>query len=75
MLRIDSKNMNFNGTSMVNGLGLASLSASVNDPDNNAYVSINVMDMSSARTNLAALKADVAAFLDEIAKLPEEEEE
>lgn len=75
MLRIDSKNMNFNGTCIVDDRGLASLNANVNDPDNNAYISISIGDMNFARTNLAALEADVIAFLGEIARLPEDEEE
>lgn len=75
MLRIDSKNMNFNGSSIINNESFVSFNASVNEPDNNGYVSINISDMARLRSNLASVKADIAAFIDEIVKLPAAEPE
>ena len=70
MLRIDSMNMNYNGTSIVGNSSLISFNANINDPDNNAYVNFSISNMSDFRENLATAKVDIAAFIDEIVKLP-----
>lgn len=75
MLRIDAKNMNFSGTSVINDVELAGLNANVNESDNHGYLNININNMNAARENLIALKSDIAAFIDEISKLPEEDDE
>lgn len=70
MLRIDSRNVNFNGTSVINDGAFVTMNASVNDPDNNGYISISISDMAKFRANLAAIKVDIASFVGEIVKLP-----
>lgn len=75
MLRIDSRNVNFNGACLLSDEVIASVSASINDPENTAYVSISIANMRAVRENLAAVQADVAAFLTEISRLPAADEE
>lgn len=70
MLRIDSRNMNFNGSSVIGDQSFVSFNASINDPDNNGYISINISDMERFRSSLAAVEGDVIAFLEEIVKVP-----
>ena len=75
MLRIDSRNMNFNGTGTFQNQSIISLSASINDPDNNAYVSIGINNWSELRSNFSVIKEDILAFFDEIIRYPANEEE
>lgn len=70
MLRIDSKNMNFNGTSLIDGVSLVSLNANINEPDNNGYVSINISNIAKLRENIETGKIDINAFIDEILAQP-----
>lgn len=69
MLRIDSKNMNLNGTSVVNDETVATFSASVNDPDPNMYFNINVTDKSKFNSNLTTIQNDTIDFMTEVAQI------
>ena len=66
MLRIDNKNMNYNGSCIVNDGIVANFSASVNEPNGNGYITINFEDLAVGKTHLAAAKLDLADFLDAI---------
>lgn len=72
MLRIDNKNMNYNGSCIVNEAIIANFNANVNEPNGNCYINVNMEDLALARANLAAVKLDLAAFVDAI--MGEEEE-
>lgn len=74
MLRIDSKNMNFNGTSIIDETAIASFNASVNETDNNSYVNISIQNLSSVRTNINTFEADLNAFIREITGISVAEE-
>lgn len=69
MLRIDSRNMNYNGVSMVGDTIIAGFNANVNEPENNAYLNINIQNMSAMRTNIIVFEADLNSFIDEISSL------
>ena len=75
MLRVDSKNTNFNAVSIYNGDNIASFNASVNDPGNNAYINFNIDNLTTAKTNISTLKADLNAFLDAIMTEPADDGE
>lgn len=60
MLRMDGKNINFNGVSIVDDVQLASMSASVSG--NSIYFSINIDNSEQYVLNAAAIDADVEAF-------------
>lgn len=75
MLRIDSKNLNFNGTSVIDELSLASFSASINEPDNVGYISVNFNNLNEVRQNLNVITTDLDAFLEEILKTTTSEED
>ena len=74
MLRVDSRNINFNATCLVGGDVLASFNASVNDPDNNIYVNVNISNSDRARTNATVLKTDLTEFIEEILKDPSDDD-
>ena len=71
MLRIDSRNMNLTGSSTINNDVVATFTATVNDPNPNpdAYISMNISNIESFRTNLSAIKDDIDDFLTEVAKV------
>lgn len=74
MLRLDSKNVNFNGASIVNDVQIASFSASVTDP-NYASVSASIDNYATYRANIDAFKLDFANFVEEFTKVTAEVEE
>ena len=74
MLRIDSRNINFNAVSLINNSTVATYNASVNDPDNNAYINISINDMATVRNNLVTIKTDLDEFIDEISESDAEDE-
>lgn len=68
MLRIDSTNTNYNASSVFNDETLASFSASVNNPSESVYFSINVNTLTTLKTNLSVIKSDLEDFIDSIAE-------
>lgn len=60
MLRMDGKNVNFNGVSIVNDVQMASMSASCSG--DNIYFSISIDSATAYLANSAAIDADVEAF-------------
>lgn len=66
MLKINSTNTNFNAVSAIDETTLASFSASTNEPDNNAYISISIDNMRAFKENLAIVDADITAFIDTV---------
>lgn len=67
MLRIDSRNITFSGTSMINDVPVATMNASFNG-NIEVYTSMNIMDVAIYHANKAAVDADFAAFCSEMAE-------
>ena len=65
MLRMDGKNVNFNGVSIIDDVQLASMSASASN-GTNIYFSVNIENVASYRLNAAAVDADIEAFKDAV---------
>lgn len=66
MLRIDSTNTNYNASSIIGGNNVATFTASVNNPGDSVYFSVNVNNLTTLQTNLAEIKEDLADFIDSI---------
>ena len=64
--------MNYNATSSYEDVVLASFNASVNEPNNNSYISINIDNMTAFTNNIAIAKTDLASFIDTIVGNSEE---
>lgn len=60
MLRMDGKNINFNGVSLIEDTQIASMSASYSGQ--NVYFSINIDNLTLYKANADAVDADVASF-------------
>ena len=60
MLRMDGKNVNFNGVSLVNDEQLASMSASISNTG--LYFNVNIENSAKYVANAAAVDADIEAF-------------
>lgn len=60
MLRIDAKNVNFNGVCMIEDTQVASMSANSND--NNLYFSIAIENLATYKENQLIVDADIEAF-------------
>lgn len=60
MLRMDGRNVNFNGVSIIDDVQMASMSASANGT--NLYFSINIDNIATYRLNDTAIDADIEAF-------------
>ena len=73
MLRFDSRNSNFNATSIIDSNAIASMSASVNEPDNSIYLSINSGNKQLFINNIAVIKNDLIAFIEDILGISEED--
>ncbi len=76
MLRINGRNTNYNGQSIVNNLVLCSFSATSNDVNNNARFNLNIDNVTSVVENFETVIADFNAFVEEVltAVSPVEEE-
>jgi len=68
MLRIDSTNTNYNASSIIGGSNVATFTASVNNPGDSVYFSININSLAILQTNLTEIKDDLADFIDSIAE-------
>lgn len=68
MLRIDSTNTNYSASSIIGGNNVATFTASVNNPGDSVYFSINVNNLAILQTNLTEIKDDLADFIDSIAE-------
>lgn len=68
MLKIDSKSINLSGSSVIDNEAIVNFSASVNDPDPNASISINIWNIGSLREHLTTVQNDTSDFLAEIAQ-------
>ena len=67
MLKIDSRNLSFGATSIINERPVATMNASYNG-NIEVYTSMNIMDVAAYQANKAAVDADFAAFCAEIAE-------
>ena len=64
MLRMDGKNVNFNGASIVNDEQIASMSANISNTG--LYFNIGIENSAKDIANAAAVDADIEAFKDAI---------
>ena len=71
MLRFDSKNKNFNATSMANDIVVANFNANLNEPDSTLYINISADNTARFSANLATIKIDFEAFVDEVLGITE----
>ena len=71
MLRIDSKNSNYNAACVANLIQIAYFNATVNTPDNTVYVNINIDNKSAFIDNIAVAKADLEQFIDTVLEIDE----
>ena len=60
MLRMDGKNVNFNGASIVNDEQIASMSANISNTG--LYFNISIENSAKYVANAAAVDADIEAF-------------
>ena len=60
MLRMDGRNVNFNGASIVNDEHIASMSANISNTG--LYFSISIENSAKYIANTAAVDADIKAF-------------
>ena len=67
MLKIDSRNLSFSATSMVDGKPIATMNASYNG-NIEVYTNMNIMDVAAYQTNKVIVDADFADFCAEIAE-------
>ena len=65
MLRMDSTNMNFNGTSVVGEYAVANMSASFNGGQE-IYFSLSVLTYDMYKNNKDIVEADFSTFCDEV---------
>lgn len=68
MLRIDSTNTNYSASSIIGGNNVATFTASVNNPGDSVYFSMNVNNLATLQANLTEIKDDLADFIDSIAE-------
>lgn len=79
MLRIDSKSLSFNGTSVIEEEVAATMNASYHGGAE-IYINMNIANIALYNANKAAVDADFAAFSNEVMAVlavdiaPEEEE-
>lgn len=67
MLRIDSTNINYNASSIINDDDIiANFSAGINDPSESMYISIGANNFTIFKNNLSIIKSDLNDFLDSL---------
>ena len=64
MLRIDAKNVNFNGVCIIEDARVASMSANSND--NGLYFSLAIEDLAAYKENQLIVDADIEAFKESV---------
>ena len=62
MLRMENSNVNFNGTSSIDEVVIASMNANYVGDGVNVYFSLNVNDIAAYMANADAVDADFAEF-------------
>ena len=62
MLRMDNSNFNFNGTSVIEDVMIASMNANYNGDGVNVYFNLNINDITAYLANVEAVDADFNAF-------------
>lgn len=66
MLRMENSNVNFNGSSFVEDVAIASMSASYSGDGSNVYFSFGVNDITAYLANAEAVDADFIAFKESV---------
>ena len=61
MLRMDGRNINFNGASIINDEQIASMNANASN-NNSVYFNINIENITSYLANTSAVDADIKSF-------------
>lgn len=64
MLRMDSKNINFNGSSVIDDVAVANFGA--NHDGNNVYFNMNISNIELYKVNKSSVEADFFEFCNEV---------
>lgn len=64
MLRMDGKNVNFNGVSIVNDVQIASMNAS--SSNNSVYFNFNIDNIETYKANIDTVNTDMEDFRDAV---------